>query len=185
MLPVACAGFCLISPHITDVFCVDIRVEGNTLGEKKNPLGWNVSLHSQARAVSGVWGRGLYIWGWWLIPSDCMLLLCNDGEHEGACAPVWVKRENEKKREGARRIHKKEPQLIALSLFQIWITDVSFCCAVLTNTVIRSEIIADLCHCHSSHHGTKMCYLHSFKFYLGYENGFIALCTLLHALHLF
>lgn len=39
MLLVACAGFCLISPHITDVFCGDIRVEGKTLGEKKNPLG--------------------------------------------------------------------------------------------------------------------------------------------------
>lgn len=82
-------------------------------------------------------------------------------------------------------IHKKEPQLIALSLLQIWISDVSFCCAVLTNTVIRSEISADLCHCHSNRHGTKMCYLHLFKFYLGYANGFIALCTLLHALHLF
>lgn len=33
-------------------------------------------------------------------------------------------------------IHKKEPQLIALSLLQIWISDLSFCCAVLTNTVI-------------------------------------------------
>lgn len=82
-------------------------------------------------------------------------------------------------------IHTTEPQLISLSLLQIWITDVSFCCVVLTNTVIRSEISADLCRCHSSHHGTKMCCPHLFQFYLGYPNGFIALCTLLHALHLF
>lgn len=69
---------------------------------KKKPIRLKCVTAQSGKSCEWSVREGVYIWGWWLIPSDYMLLLCNDGEHEGACAPVWVKRENEKKR-GARR----------------------------------------------------------------------------------